>query len=616
MGSGGVSQEPGAGPRSPSRWLWWTFAASLAVRLVVLWSWQRGPFARCLGADPEAFFASARSIANGGWGEPHGLLMGGPVYPYFLAALMLLGGPGTAFLRLAQAVVGALGVTLVAALGARLHSRATGVLAAIAMLLHGPLLASELGFENEFLTVPLVAGALFLLARAVPSRPSSFAAGVLLGLDALVRGNQLLVACLAAIWVLATVRPRRTALSAVAALAGGVALAIVPIAARNLSAVGEPLPLGAHGGYVFYLGHHDGASWRYRPVGFGDTSVEGEVAASIAEARRRTGRALSPGEASSYWLGEGLAFVRDHPGSALRNAGSKLLALFQPDELPDNYDVRFLREIVPPLRPLRLPLPLVFVLAAVALAEARDRRAWLLAIPPATAALTVVGFYYNARFRLPALPFLIALAAEGASSLARRIRDREVRRARAPMLAAGTALILVAAAPTFRDDFYFPLVLLGGCAAEARPGDAEALYRRAMALHPREPEARLGLAQLLVARGSLAPARALLTPLPESAPALLLLASIEERDGRPAEAVTWLEAGLERDPSMPGAWNDLGVLHARAGRTDDARAAFARALALEPGRRDVLRNLALLGLEAGDAAPAVRERGQDGEAPR
>src|SRR5512140_2149930 len=147
--------EPSGDDRSrkpPRRWRWLlgVFAASLAVRLVVLWSWQRSPLAACLGADPQSFMASAHAIASGRWAEPHGVMVGGPLYPYFLGALVKVLGPELASLRLAQVVVGSVGTALVAALGDRLFSRTTGIIAAIGTTVYGPLVANEFGFENEF----------------------------------------------------------------------------------------------------------------------------------------------------------------------------------------------------------------------------------------------------------------------------------------------------------------------------------------------------------------------------------------------------------------------------------------------------------------------------------
>lgn len=590
---------------SPRRWLAGVFAAALAARLVVLWSWQRSPLADCLGVDPAAFMASALRIAAGGWAEPHGLLVGGPLYPHFLGALVELLGPGTGALRLAQAAVGALGTTLVAALAARLFSRRTALLAALGAVLLGPLVASEMGFENEFLAVPLAAGALLLLSPPRRTWRAPLAAGALLGLAALLRGNQLLVAVLATAWLAAARRPWRVAATEAALLWCGVALALAPNAARNLASLGEAGPLSAHGGYVFYLGHHEGASWRYAPVGFGDTTVAGEAPAAIAEASRRAGRPLTPGEASRYWLGEGLRFVAARPGAAAANAGLKLLAFFHPGELPDNYDLRFLREQVPPLRALFLTFGIVAPLAAIGAARVRTRAQVLVLLPIAAALITVVAFYYNARFRLPAAPFAMILAAEGAVAVATAVRARDGRALRGVGLAAAAALALAAASPPFRDDFYFPWVLAARCASAAEPARAEALFRRAIDLHPREPEARVGLARLLAARGDPGGARETLAPVLAHPPALLLLASVEAAEGRDDAAIAALDAALAREPALTSAWNDLGVLHARSGRLEPAGAAFARALALAPDDPDVLRNSATLRLDAGDAAGAL-----------
>jgi tetratricopeptide (TPR) repeat protein len=78
-----------------------------------------------------------------------------------------------------------------------------------------------------------------------------------------------------------------------------------------------------------------------------------------------------------------------------------------------------------------------------------------------------------------------------------------------------------------------------------------------------------------------------------------------------AEAKDLYERVLAIDSTFAGAWNNLGVLEARAGRLDEAVAHWQRALGVDPGNARALDNL--------ERARQLREQetdngtGQEGE---
>jgi choline-sulfatase len=80
------------------------------------------------------------------------------------------------------------------------------------------------------------------------------------------------------------------------------------------------------------------------------------------------------------------------------------------------------------------------------------------------------------------------------------------------------------------------------------------------------------------------------------------LALLLHRRGRLAEALALLgDAGKSRDPATLDVY---GAVLAESGRFEEARAAFHRALELEPGRADVLLHLGMLSLREKDPAAA------------
>ena len=51
---------------------------------------------------------------------------------------------------------------------------------------------------------------------------------------------------------------------------------------------------------------------------------------------------------------------------------------------------------------------------------------------------------------------------------------------------------------------------------------------------------------------------------------------------------------LESNPDQPVAYNELGIVHRKAGRFEDARTSYEAALAVYPGFHYARRNLAIL----------------------
>lgn len=122
-----------------------------------------------------------------------------------------------------------------------------------------------------------------------------------------------------------------------------------------------------------------------------------------------------------------------------------------------------------------------------------------------------------------------------------------------------------------------------------RPAEAEALIRRALALAPHLVEARLNLANILIAgkdaQGALAQWRMALALDPANAMAWHALGSASAGHGgagRPA-AIRALRRAARLAPSRADIRHDLGLLLRQDDRVDEAIACQRHALALEPG---------------------------------
>jgi Flp pilus assembly protein TadD len=91
------------------------------------------------------------------------------------------------------------------------------------------------------------------------------------------------------------------------------------------------------------------------------------------------------------------------------------------------------------------------------------------------------------------------------------------------------------------------------------------------------------------------------------APALLLLGSITGNRGTPdalAQAASLFARAAELAPGDAEPWVRLGIARAKQHRLADARAAWKRALAIDPTRRDAAQLLARVGGKGDDPSAA------------
>ncbi|MFV3077644.1 tetratricopeptide repeat protein [Niveispirillum fermenti] len=144
-----------------------------------------------------------------------------------------------------------------------------------------------------------------------------------------------------------------------------------------------------------------------------------------------------------------------------------------------------------------------------------------------------------------------------------------------------------------------------------RVTEAETLIRRALTLAPHLLEARLNLANILMARGDTPAAmmqwRRVLAIDPANAPAWHALGSASAGHGgagRP-DAIRALRRAARLMPSRADIQHDLGLLLRQDDRIDEAIACQRRALSLEPGLLAAWMGLGNALLEKGDTGAAL-----------
>ncbi len=590
------------------------------------------PFARHLVLDSLWYDQAARALLEGR-SLPDALFRP-PLYPWFLAGLYAL-EPSPWIARLVQSVLGVLQVALVWRIAHHTHGpRAAGVAA---------LLAAGYGmfayYEGEILTTALgtflgTAATLLLLEGDRQRRlPLFLGGGALLGLATLAHASALPLGLAAAVWAFGRDRRFGPALATLT----GLTLVVGPVVVHRSASQGE-IVLATQGGINFYIGNNPASDGKSALApGFaeaGQTVRPGEAYRDNVEiaartlAERAVGRALTDAEVSRYWLGQGLAWMRDRPKDALTLLARKAVFFWNGFEISNERDLRDqARRFTPILAGFLVLWTLILPFALLGLVRGgpATRARALPGILALTHCLVVVAFFVCARFRQPVVPWLLPFAAAGILAAVAAAREAVSR----PRAAAGTLLLLAAfflatnarvvaalgiANPADERDapFHrFNLAVLFD--QEGNVDRAIEEYRAALETGVRDPRVHLNLGNALARTGRIDEARDQYQEVLRIAPdyeatVRTNLGVIAAQQQNWTEAIRQFKEALALDPAQPNALMGLGPASLAAGRIDEAIVAFRRALSFGAGPEPLLRrSLAMAYLEAGLLEDARRE---------
>jgi 4-amino-4-deoxy-L-arabinose transferase-like glycosyltransferase len=544
-------------PRSPSILgsrgvLVGVLVLAAALRVGHVFSLRDLPLFDRLIVDSEFYDQWGQKIAAGDLlsrFEPKPFFMD-PLYSYALGAVYATVGRSVLLVRLLQVALGVGTCALVALLGRRMRGAASGNLAALLMAAYGPAIFQEGEFEKTALGVFLATSALVLFLGK--SWRWKLAAGVVLGLAALTRGNVLLVAPWAALFL-----SWRREWRSVAAFTIGVVVAISPATLRNRVVSGEWVLTTSMTGQNFYNGNNphnlDGA---YHPLPFVRplSTLEPEDFQTAAE--QAVGHKLSANGASAYWFREALRHVTGSPGFAAVVLIKKLGVFWSDVEIADTWDMRFIARYSPVLRLPLVPFSLLVALFVLGIVPAvRDEDGRIVLGYVLAYGASIMAFFVLSRYRLHAVPPLAAIAGAGLTWGWERVRERRWRDVAVPA-ALGLAL--------------------GTYSALSFPS-----YRR------EEPANHALLSELYQERGDYAQGRRVLdealTLFPEDPALLTALGKICLRTRDAKGALAYTSRAVRANPMVLDGWYLYGMASEANGDLASAREAYRRQLAMVPG---------------------------------
>ena len=425
---------------------------ALVLRLTYAWEFTRHPLGRLPWVDEIAYWLRGQEILLGAW-LPSRPFYQDPLFPYWLAVVMRMTGPDTVPLRLAVAGFGALTPLAILWAGRIGLGRVEGIVAGLMAALYGPLIFTDGLLEKEGLAALVAALGLILTARgAAPARSSVWAglSGLAWGTLVLLRANALVLAPVGAAWWAcqnAGAIPPRRRLARSASFLIGLSLALAPAILINflVSRPRELLFTTWQGGANFYIGNGPEATGTYIPLEFVEANPAREADQFRAEAERRAGRVLTPGEVSRFWFGAGRRQWRTAPAASLRLLVRKLGLLLHDFEISDSHDLEFVRLVAAPeLAWGVLSFGWLAPLAALGLARwPRTPFWWFLVLSTVAGLASTAVFFVVGRYRIPWMPGLMLLGAAGLVDWVRLAARRDWRTAtlRIALLATPAAVL-------------------------------------------------------------------------------------------------------------------------------------------------------------------------------
>ncbi len=399
---------------------------------------------RLLG-DAKGYFDWALEISAGDWYGANTFYQA-PLYPYFLAVLITLFGPSVTLIRLVQMMLGVAGVALIGVAGRKLFSERVGLVSAFMLAVYPPAIYYDGIIQKAalatFLLCALIAACVYL--QSEQRWWCALLTGVSLGLLVLTRENALLWTPLIPLWILLGIRATKWhRWRLVGCYASGIALILLPVAARNASLGGEWSPTTFQAGPNFYIGNNLHASGIYEPLVPGRETPMYERADAQRLAEQAIGHELSAREVSQFWMARAWGEIRQSPNRWLQLMLAKTFMVFNRYEVPDVESMYIFREYSVPLQLSRIwhfgilcPLGIW----GLVVTAGNWRKLWLYHLLLLTMIAAIVLFFILGRYRNPVAVLFIPFAAVGVVDLGMRVRER-----RWPSAIAAAAVLLLSA---------------------------------------------------------------------------------------------------------------------------------------------------------------------------
>ncbi|MEE9613326.1 MAG: glycosyltransferase family 39 protein [Thermodesulfobacteriota bacterium] len=408
------------------------FLGAFTLRFLYIHQFKGDPFLDCLFLDPAYYHNQAMRIAGGEILGGSEVFEMSPLYSYFLAFFYKYITTDLFTIRLVQILIGSLSCVLIYFIARRVFGGTVPALVAgLAAAAYGPFILYDGVIMKTSLTVFFVLlMTLSLMRSEVPGAVfPPLLAGLFLGLAALVRENIVLLVPIVPLWFMGFgLESKGTRILKGVIFVLGAVIIILPITLRNFYVGGEPVLITSGGGEVFYIGNNPEADGTYRVPSYVTPTPASEHEDFRRKARELTGRELTRGESSRYWFLRGFEYIIENQIDYAVLEAKKLFLFWNFYEYPDNHNYYLHRThsrvLGGPVLGFGIIAPLA--LLGLFLSFGQPRKFAVVYLVFFTYLVSFLMFFNYARFRIPAVPFMIIFGVYALYWIAGRVRARSL----------------------------------------------------------------------------------------------------------------------------------------------------------------------------------------------
>jgi tetratricopeptide (TPR) repeat protein len=588
----------------------WIFAVALGLRLLVLSLFAGSPHFGVQGGDSRFYHEWALRILDGQWTDGKAFY-GLPGYAFLLAGIYAVAGVEPLAVAVLQCTVDAATASIILIIAIRIVSFArkeelgatpsrpallAGWCAGLGWILFVPAQTfSVILMPTVWIVAAFWACVAIVLHLRSPGRFWSWAGlGLLIGVAAMMVATILFLVPLLIAAIVCTVSPgepiRRRAVAvlvAVATLIAGVFAGASPAWMHNFFIARERVFLSAHGGINFWIGNYPQANGYPNIPADLRPGQEPLLRDSVRLAQEATGRRLSRAEVSRYWSEKAWAVIREEPGRWVRLLGTKLKNFWNTFQYDDLTIIALLRSEGVLLPGIGFGTAAAIGLMGLALGVPRNRPARWVAAAVLLHMLALMPVFITERYRMAAVPGLLALGAFGLWRLGSALAVRDWKGTALCVALLGVAVMIVSLPVGVARPRSMELYNLGLSELEVGRLDRAQRYLEAAEKYaPNDPSLLFVMGNLALKRGDRDRAKQLYRRVIERDPlngevySNLGLMAMEEGIWPLAEE--FLQKAIALEPQDPGAHYLLARTRLEMRNFDGARSAIDAALRLRP----------------------------------
>lgn len=545
------------------------FIVALAIRLLYLYQVISTPLFHGLVADADKYDNFSLQILRGNLTDKDSIYLN-PFYPFFLALIYRIFDHSHLAVVLIQAIIDSLSCIVLYLLASICFNKRVATIAAFIFACYGTVVFYTATLLAPTLVIFLALSFITTLLTAQKKQKSLIflLSGLLFGLLVAARPNVLLFIPFLLLWFFGVLKNQlggHKATQGFVFLLIGLSTVLSLITIRNYSITKRISPFSVQGGINFYIGNNPEAKGYFMsPHGISSSPIE-QIRTSVNYAAKDSGNVLTPSQASRYWLLKGLEFIKDNPFDAFALYIKKFALFWRNEELPLNIDHTYSSELVPLFRLPFFSFGIIvpFALLGIMLSLKRKDASLLVIFFITAHMISVIIFFVTARYRAPAIPFLIIFSSYTFCYVVEKLQLKDLKAVTLSVIFLivsfiginkDFSLFTLATPPVHYSNLGMVYHRLG------KLDESVSALKKALAIDPLCVEAHYNLGNVYTEKGLL------------------------------DEAIEEYKKALHSNPDVSGVHNNLGMAYGKKGLFDEAIAHFNKALTTDENLEKVYYN--------------------------